>query len=468
MSLPRRVIVLVVCLLACLLKSFPAFAQNWSFDARNVGMGGIGSTSNIAQDMIDEQRPYKVLVLPFGLIQVLPNLPKVDPTKDDFDLVRAIEYAASPIHYIVGRDSTSTASAFITDLRNGELNRDLNTYRQFSPATSVTAEGLASPNWGYTFKLKRGANGAFQGVYAGGGVYFSMKTAAEIDPALAAIFSSPTPVYVPNTSFYMSNDTESQFGMAITGGYRGRFALPFRIPGSGDAGGPNQAIEGLYVGANVHYLHGFSYEHFEPDARLDTNAQGLLFVNPAKGFPVTIVRSSSTSGSGVAVDTGVAAVVGKWEVGVGVNGIGNRIDWTGAERTNYVLDSLFAGGEFQDLPTVPVADIRVKLPVDTRANATYNEDSWTATTEYGHGYNGNTFRVGFEQRYDRVQFRGGARYIKERWEPTGGVGYNLSKGFGVDLGLFSTSANLERQRHLAIAVSLRFMSANRQAIHPRP
>ena len=48
-----------------------------------------------------------------------PNLPKLDPTSDDFDLVRTIEYSASPIHYIVGRDDTSTASAFITDLRNG-------------------------------------------------------------------------------------------------------------------------------------------------------------------------------------------------------------------------------------------------------------------------------------------------------------------------------------------------------------
>src|SRR3954471_10376059 len=129
MRLPSRGTVLFVCLHACFLISTPAFAQNWSFDARNVAMGGVGSTSNVAVDMVDEQRSYRAIVLPFGLFQVLPNLPKLDPTKDDFDLVRTIEYAASPIHFIVGRDSTSTASAFITDLRNGELNRDLNVYR---------------------------------------------------------------------------------------------------------------------------------------------------------------------------------------------------------------------------------------------------------------------------------------------------------------------------------------------------
>ncbi len=237
MGLPSRG-VLFVCLQTCLLTSTPAFAQNWSFDARNVGMGGVGSTSNVAVDMVDEQRPYRPIVLPFGLFPgaAEPAQARPDEATNSISSARS-STAASPIHFIVGRDDTSTASVFITDLRNGELNRDLNAYRGFSPATSVSAEGLASPNWGHTFKLKKDGNGPFQGIYAGAGVYFSMKTAAEIDPALAAVFASPTPVYMPNTSFYMSNDTESQFAMAITGGYRARFAWPDWIPGGGVAGG---------------------------------------------------------------------------------------------------------------------------------------------------------------------------------------------------------------------------------------
>ncbi len=218
---------------ACVLTSAPARAQNWSFDARAIGMGGVGSTSNVAVDMVDEQRPYRPIVLPFGLFQIIPNLPKLDPTSDEFDLVRAIEYAASPIHFIIGRNDTKTTSEFITDLRNGTLNRDLNTYRGFDPATSVSAEGLASPNWGHTFKVHDSDDGSFQGIYVGAGPYFSMRAAAAIDPALAALFASPTPVYVPNTSFYMSSDTESQFAMAITGGYRTRIGWPGRGYSSG-------------------------------------------------------------------------------------------------------------------------------------------------------------------------------------------------------------------------------------------
>ena len=252
MSLFVRRVFFVVLFQMCSLIPTLALAQNWSFDARNVGMGGVGSTNNIGQTMIDEERTYKAIVLPFGLAQILPNLPKLDPTKDDFDLVRAIEYGASPIHFIVGRDDTKSGSTFVNDLRNGTLNRDLNTY-DFSPPTSIVAEGLASPNWGHTFKLASDPNGSFHGIYAGAGPYFSMRTSTAIDPALAAIFSSPTPVYVPNTSFHMSNDSESQFALAITGGYRGRFGWPNSA--GADSGSFNLARDGLYVGANFNYLH---------------------------------------------------------------------------------------------------------------------------------------------------------------------------------------------------------------------
>jgi hypothetical protein len=46
-----------------LLSASPARAQNWSFDARNVALGGVGSTSNVAADMVDEQRKYRAIVL---------------------------------------------------------------------------------------------------------------------------------------------------------------------------------------------------------------------------------------------------------------------------------------------------------------------------------------------------------------------------------------------------------------------
>jgi hypothetical protein len=40
------------------------------------------------------------------------------------------------------------------------------------------------------------------------------------------------------------------------------------------------------------------------------------------------------------------------------------------------------------------------------------------------------------------------------------VGFNLTNRFGVDVAAFGTSANLERKRHVAMAVSLRLMQRN--------
>ena len=117
----------------------------------------------------------------------------------------------------------------------------------------MSAEGLASPNWGDTSKLSQNANGSFQGIYAVAGPVLLDVYVGRDRSALAAVFASPTPVYMPNTSYYMSNDTLSQFALAVTGGYRARISR---------AGGGE--LDGLYIGANYHYLHGFGYEHFEP------------------------------------------------------------------------------------------------------------------------------------------------------------------------------------------------------------
>src|SRR4051812_45808387 len=205
-----RIVAGLIVLSASLLITTPALAQNWSFDARTIGLGGVGDINNVAANMVDEQRPYKTIVLPFGLFQVLHNLGKFNPTDDDFDMVRAIENAASPIHYIIGRDSTDTGTQFMSDLRNAKMNRDLNTYAGFAPINDITAEGLASPSWGGTIKFHKASGGAFQGVYIGGGPYLSLKTSGTFDPALTAIWASPTPVYQANATYLLSSTTLNQ------------------------------------------------------------------------------------------------------------------------------------------------------------------------------------------------------------------------------------------------------------------
>ncbi len=434
-------------LLVCAVSAGQASAQNWSFDARKVALGSPGGGENLASKMIDDERDYRSIVLPFGLIQVFRDFNKLNPGNDQFDLIRTMEYSAAPLHYTIGRDTTNSGQDFVVDIRNAHLNRDLSTYRGFVPANQPRAEGLASPNWGGTFKVKRGPGGAFHGIYVGAGPYMAMQTDVSIDQQLINILSSPSPLYIPNTQIRLGDATRGQMAMAVTGGYRGRFALP---AGTSDR-------DGIYVAANYNFLRGFRYEDVSLALRLDTDRTGLLTINPLLPSPLVVTRYNAWSGIGRALDFGVGAVVDRWEVGFGVNGVANRINWTGVEQTTYSLGNPFLGdSNFLETAAVRVGDARVELPVNYRGNVGYNTDTWSAVSEVGRGFGGNSFHGGYERRVGSLELRGGAMYTRGLWNPSGGVGFNMSARTALDVAMYGNAANVERKRHPAIAVSLRF------------
>ena len=118
--------------------SQPAFAQNFSFDARDIAMGGVGSTHNLSTKMIDEERSSTSIVLPLGLIQVFSDTKIYDPNSPNFNPVRAAENAANPYHYVIGRESRNAGeTAFVNDIRNATLSRDLSRYKGFAPANEL-------------------------------------------------------------------------------------------------------------------------------------------------------------------------------------------------------------------------------------------------------------------------------------------------------------------------------------------
>ncbi len=121
-----------------------ARAQNWSFDARQIALGSPVGGQNLASSMIADANGYRSIVLPFGLIQVIGDVNALNPSSDDFDLVRLMEDVASPIHYTFGRHSSNTGKDFVVDLRNAELNRDVSVYRGFAPSVSVSRSAAPS------------------------------------------------------------------------------------------------------------------------------------------------------------------------------------------------------------------------------------------------------------------------------------------------------------------------------------
>jgi hypothetical protein len=445
----RRIgFVLLTLLFACC----GASAQSFSGDARKIGMGGIGYSENITAKMIDDERPYSSVIIPLGILQLVEDRNRFDPDNDNFDPILAMEYAANPLHFIVGRDPGGPRGRFVSDIVNGEFStdRDLNNYRGFIPTDHLLSEGLANPNWGKTVKFRKRLDGSYQGFYVGVGPYISAKTILDIDNALIDILSSSTPITKPNQSFSITDRSFGQLALAITGGYRGRFALP------GRAGDKKPTRDGIYAGMNYHYLKGFRYENPDMRIRFDTDSAGKVILQPTTA-PVTIDYNHSHSGDGLALDFGIGAVVGSWEFGFAANGVGNRINWHDLDYKQFKMESLFEGGDFVDQRLTPVSpDLRVELPAEYIGNVGYSRENWSVVAELSHGFQGTSFHSGVEYRLNAIEFRGGVRYGLDRWHPSGGLGFNLGERFSIDVAAFGTTTNIERELKPGIALSFRF------------
>jgi hypothetical protein len=409
-------------------------------------MGAASGAQNLASVMIQQEREYKAIVLPFGLAQILREINVFNPTSDEFDFVRAIEYVASPVHYTVDRDKGRTAPSFANDVRRGAVSRDLNAYRGFTPPARLTAQGVVPTQAGGTITLHRAADGRFQGLYLGGGTYTTLQTETAIDQRLIDIWSSASNVYLPRTQFRLAAMLRQQLAAAAIAGYRGRFALP----------GGRDARDGLYVALNYNHLIGIRYMELNPVLQLDTDGRGML-TSGAASSPLRVTADDRMfKGHGRAVDFGTAVVVGRWEAGLGVTGMANRMEWRDVKRVTHTLTSILTGGgDFNESAEQRIPRLTVTVPVETRVNGGYRGDRWAAVVDAGRGVQGPFLHGGYERRLGGVALRGGALHARDQWQPTAGIGAGFDRRTGVDVAVFGTSANAEQQRTLGVAVSLR-------------
>jgi hypothetical protein len=436
-----RVPVLVV--LALLGRSDEALSQHWIFDAREIALGAVGREGNVSANMIEPERRYTSVVLPFGFFQIFRDPAIYDPDSKGFDPVRAVEYASTPFHYIVGRDTSDSAGAvFVSDIRHAILDRDLSKYQGFAPVSGRLAEAVTS-SIGYIFQAPKADHRPSHGVYFGAGPYLSVETSGAIDPRLSSVLNGRGDVR--NTDFAITDTDEAQVALALTAGYRARFPWP-----AGVARGSTR--DGLYVGANYNYLRGLLYENDGLNIQLKTDSAGLL-VDSSNMF---VQHGHASVGTGFALDLGASAVLDRWELGVGANGVLNRIDWKGLNVTTYSLASLTSGkSDFIQTTTMVGIDRRVVLPVEYRGSVRYTPNDWTATMGVGYGFSGVGFHAGFERRLERLELRGGGHYRFSAWNPSGGFGFAFSPRISADVAVFGTNANVERKRQMGIAASVR-------------
>jgi len=431
-----------------------ASAQNYSTDARKIAMGGGGGEStNIAAGMVGKASPYTSIVLPLGILQLLSDgFDKFKPSSDQFDPIAAIENATNPLHYTFGRGTTGTGQTFVNDIRNGNFNTNLLSYVGFKIPAEYRAQGLGMPQGGGTIKFAKRPTGAFQGIYVGAGPYMSFDTNGTVSQPLVDMLA--TGVGAVCNPCLVDNASRLQLGMAITVGYRGRVALA----------SSQDSRDGVYVAYNYHILRGFRYLDNGVDVRLDTTAGGQYQIPPPGTNPIFITTLQAKSGSGRASDIGVVVVRNNFEVGFGINGIGNSMEWTDFSQDNYFMaTSLQTGLEFSSTSvTPPVSSLTVKLPIVISESLAFQAGGWgfmgtLAQKKAGSGvagYGEKSMSAGIERKFGPFWLRGGGRYAREKWDPT--YGFGIGNRIALDVGFYGTHANLEGKRQTAMAISLRF------------
>jgi hypothetical protein len=311
-------------LLALTATASPAAAQNYSFDARRIALGGAGGTPNVASKLVERQRRYKSILIPVGMVKVLTNVRVFYPTREDFRFIKGRGVRHQPLHFVFGRSEDITFKSFFADIVRAQLKSDLNEYKEdFEKPLITEAEGQMDVTWGKTFMLRQSER-SYQGIYVGAGPYLGSVAHFNYDSEFEKIVSDTGERLVPNARLGIDGGETAQLALDVTGAYRARFPL---FGGDGEAARRN----GMYVAANYHHLQGFRLDQFNAQLNLDTDPDGLLLPH-APEMPFTLEWYNSNKGVGLSMDFGVAFVAGRWDFGTGVSGVANRIKWRDITR----------------------------------------------------------------------------------------------------------------------------------------
>ena len=420
----------------------PGRAQTASGDARDVGFGGVNGGARLLSG--GGSSAEVEFAIPLGLLQLAAQRQSFEPGARAFDPALVLEYAANPAHFVIGRRPSPARARFMADVREAGLNPDLNVYRGFTPAATLEGGGRLSPVWGHAFTVHASPGAPTHKVYVGAGPYLSLQTAALFDQRLVSMLGASAATYVPSSTLEIGNQSTGQVAMRMTGGYRATIPL----------GGAGSHID---LEADYNHLHGFRYEAADIDLRLDTNRQGLLAIDPSRGAPLAINRRFSSHGRGFGVDLAAAAAIGKLRLRVATEGIANRIDWRDVTGREYELQRLTGGSaRLATVFTAPLGSVRVVMPIVTRLQGAYAGNRFGAVAELERGFPGTTAGAALERRFAAIELRAGARLTNRIVLPAAGVSLKAGRAW-FDLGASVSTANIERQRNVVLATSIRFV-----------
>jgi len=418
-------------------------ANSQTLDARRTGMGSVSlasggpssQTSNVAYRAVPAL-PHRSagFSLPIGLIATLSNLPTFDPDDPEFNVYEIANLAYNMPWNLQLTSPTVPSNDIVVSVGRNSLAVELGEVGDIFPEDGSTFGTVSRlPTLGF------GVSSFFVG--ASGLVDF--ENTLSLSPQLHAALANGD-AFEPNTEYTLYDDARGQAALMFETGWAGALSQSALPDAQGD---------GFYAGARIKLLRGMAYADADNDisfatsdtlfsaAPIDFNYQGLIHDAGPDG-----------GGWGTGIDLGAVWVKNGFELGVGVNDIGTKLDWTTRERV-----ALRTGidNEYEFITIGEDVEVTSKVPVTTTFNVARHFGATLVAADFVRRANQSAFHLGLERWFGMFALRSGIHTGEQQLQYAGGAGVRLGR-VGFDLGVATHNRNLTRERTVELAAGLSF------------
>ncbi len=407
-----------------------------------MAMGGAslgGDAANVAYRAVPKAKGRSSgFTLPIGIAAVAANPPSFDPDDPEFNIFEIANLVQNPPWNLQLGSVEAPSNDVVIDIGRDHLAVDLGDIRSYLPGTGARISAMQS---------SPGLSLGFGPWFAGVAVVAQYENNLHLNEPLRLALEDAAP-FLPQTEYAVIDSGQGQAVAEIQTGA----AIPLMVNGKNprEKGGM-----GLYGGVRVSLLRGLAYGDMRNVAAFAT-ADTLFGSTPVVLDYTGDFRDAGPAGGGwgQAFDVGAVLVAGGFEMGVGVNHIGAKVQWNGREQRT-VRDSVT--GEYNAQVVNDDVSFSTSLPIVLTANVTRPIAGVLLAADVTHSDGVTQGHVGLERWIGPIALRAGGR-IDESKALQGAAGLGTRLGpVGLDAAVASHGQSFgAAERGLELAVGLSF------------
>jgi hypothetical protein len=430
-------------MMALLWCAWAGMAWGQTLNARRTAMGGVllpdgGPASdpiNVAYRAVPvASGSSSVLPLPIGLLPLIQDPPVFDSKDPDFNVYKLANQLYNPPWNLQLVEPATPSSDIVVSLGRDYLALQLGDVANVFPEDGSRFGGVMHfPAFGL------GVRNFFANV---SGVTHVENDLELNTPLLAALKNGEA--FRPNTQYALEDAAKGQAAAALQAGWAGALARAHSKDKTDRSG--------VYVGARAKLLRGLAYGDARNHVGFATG-DTLFSNNPVAldylGYTRTAMPADGGWGQGF--DLGTVWIVRGFEIGVGANDVGSRINWK-VEESVMQRDSV--SGDVKSTTLAKGVAFTSEIPATYNITVARRFGGSLIAADAEKGIFDTTYHLGAEHWVGPVALRAGTSLDgQQQVQYGGGVGVKFGR-LGADAGVATNSRNLSHERGVELCVGL--------------